>query len=33
MDPEFVKPVEDKGKPVTICEGDKLEIQLNVIPR
>src|ERR1017187_3029838 len=33
MDPEFVKPVEDKGKPVTIREGDKLEIQLNVIPR
>jgi protocatechuate 3,4-dioxygenase beta subunit len=33
MDPEFVKPVEDKGLPVTIREGDKPEIQLNAIPR
>ena len=33
MDPEFVKPVEDKGLPVTIREGDKREIQLNAIPR
>jgi hypothetical protein len=33
MDPEFIKPLEDKGRPVTIGEGDKREIQLNVIPR
>jgi hypothetical protein len=33
MDPEFIKPLEDKGQAVTIREGDKREIQLNVIPR
>jgi hypothetical protein len=33
MDPDFIKPLEDKGRPVTIREGDKVEIQLNVIPR
>jgi hypothetical protein len=33
MDPEFMKPFEDKGQAVTIREGDKPEIQLNVIPR
>jgi protocatechuate 3,4-dioxygenase beta subunit len=33
MDPDFVKPVDDKGQAVTIREGDKREIQLNVIPR
>ena len=32
MDPEFMKPSEDKGEPVSLQEGEQKALTLKVIP-
>ena len=32
MDPDFLKPVEDRGQDVSVHEGSRESVQLNLIP-
>jgi hypothetical protein len=32
MDPDFLRPYKDRGKPIRVDEGNKLILQLDLIP-